>query len=120
MKINKILFFSSILVLSVNSHATDTLVTTIYAPTINISPSKSMFNFPNTLPIHLLINKKGKVEDIKFPKDTKDYVKNEIRNSMKIAEFSPYLKDGQAIKSIVPFTVRFNIISEEDYSGDAD
>jgi hypothetical protein len=39
---------------------------------------------------------------------------------MKIAEFSPYLKDGQAIKSIVPFTVRFNIISEEDYSGDAD
>lgn len=120
MKINKNLFLSSILILSVNSHAADTLVTTIYAPAINIAPSKSMFNFPNTLPIQLLINKDGKVEDIKFPKDTMDYVRNEIRTSMKNAEFSPYLKDGQAIKSIVPFIVRFNIISEEDFSGDTD
>ncbi|EOZ8645495.1 hypothetical protein ACQWTT_001246 [Acinetobacter baumannii] len=95
----------------------DRNVTVVYAPTITINPDEDQSKFPNTLLVKLLINKEGFVERVYFPDNTSILVKNKIEKEIRFAKFTPYLRQGIAVKSIVPYVLNFSFISEEEYRG---
>lgn len=95
----------------------DKEVTVLYAPTITITPDQDSSKFPHTLLVKLLITNEGYVEKIFFANDIDSLVKRRIENEMRYARFSPYLKQGIAVKSIVPYVVNFYFITEEEYGG---
>lgn len=93
----------------------DREVTVIYAPTITINPDEDQSKFPNSQLVRLLINKEGFVERVYFPDSTSTPVKTKIEKEIRFAKFTPYLRQGIAVKSIVPYVVNFSFISEEEY-----
>lgn len=99
-------------------HIPDMPVSVVYNPTITITPDRYNESFPERLPVRLLINKQGRVERVFYSENTPQKYKELVDSNMKRAKFTPYLKQGVAVKSVVPFTVRFTIQSEYDYNGD--
>lgn len=96
----------------------DVPVSVIYNPVITITPDRHSENFPDRLPVKLIVNEKGSVDQVLYSEKTPDKYKEIIDNNMKLAKFTPYLKRGVPVKSIVPFSVRFFIQSEYDYNGE--
>lgn len=96
----------------------DISVSTVYNPVITIGPDQYVEKYPERLPVRLIINELGRVEKVIYAENTPDKYKQIIDKNMKIAKFTPYMKQGIAVKSIVPFTVRFNILSEYEYNGE--
>ncbi|NWK53209.1 hypothetical protein HYG89_11760 [Acinetobacter sp. SwsAc5] len=116
-------FYTIILAfLSPLGHATsnipDVPVSVVYNPIITITPDRYNESFPERLPVRLLINELGRVERVIYPENTPQKYKELVDSNMKQAKFTPYLKQGVAVKSVVPFTVRFTIQTEYDYNGD--
>ncbi|MCK4083824.1 hypothetical protein HCY52_08340 [Acinetobacter radioresistens] len=100
------------------SQLPDVPVTVIYNPIITVTPDRYNENFPDRLPVRLLINEQGRVERVIYAENTPQKYKELIDPNMKLAKFTPYLRQGVALKSVVPFTVRFTIQSEYDYNGE--
>lgn len=96
----------------------DIPVSTVYNPVITIGPDQYAEKYPERLPVKLIINELGKVEKVIYSENTPDKYKQIIDKNMQMAKFTPYMKQGIAVKSVVPFTVRFNILSEYDYNGE--
>lgn len=95
----------------------DKEVTVLYAPTITITPDQDSSKFPHSLLVKLLITNEGYVEKVYFANGINPLVKKRIENEMRYARFSPYLKQGIAVKSIVPYVVNFYFLTEEEYGG---
>lgn len=100
------------------SQLPDVPVTVIYNPIITVTPDRYNENFPDRLPVRLLINEQGRVERVIYAENTPQKYKELIDPNMKLAKFTPYLRQGVALKSVVPFTIRFTIQSEYDYNGE--
>lgn len=96
----------------------DIPVSLVYNPVITITPDQHNETYPEKLPVKLIINEIGRVERVIFYENTPERFKDIVNSNMKIAKFTPYIKKGIAVKSIVPFTVSFFIQSEYDYNGE--
>lgn len=111
------LFFVSGLTLA-NHQLSDVPVTIIYSPEITIAPDQYPRSYPEKFPVKLLINEKGRVDRVFYPENTPQQLIQLIDRNMKLAKFTPYFRQGVAVKSIVPFTVKFVIQTEYDYNGE--
>ena len=101
----------------VASNPSDKLVGTIYSPTVTVYPDDDIQAFPKVMNVKLLIDTKGKVEQIYYPEQTKLPVQKKVDYAVKTARFTPYIRNGVPTKSIIPYTVIFDFMSEEDYRG---
>ncbi|NNH77405.1 hypothetical protein HLH17_06920 [Acinetobacter sp. ANC 5380] len=95
----------------------DKPVSTIYSPVVNVYPDENASAFPHKMNVSLLIDKRGRVEDIYYPTNTSSTVKNKVNYVVKTVRFTPYMRNDQPTKSVIPYTVIFNFMSEEDYGG---
>lgn len=111
------LFLSIAFNAAANNYVPDQPSSVLYAPTITINPDEQFHAYPSTQLVKLLINEQGKIEKIYYPKNLPEHVISKIESNMKFANFSPYKRNGIAVKSIVPYYVNFYTISEEEYSG---
>lgn len=93
----------------------DRPVSVIYTPTFTVNPDENQSIFPHAISIKLIIDIKGNVIDIHYPQGTNDLIKSKIYSGMMASKFMPYLKNGKPVKSIVPYTVSFYFLSEEEY-----
>lgn len=100
-----------------NSTFMDEKATVIYAPTITINPDEQEFIYPSELSVKLLLSKEGNVLKVYFSNGTPPYIISKTEHALKAARFTPYKKQGIAVRSIVPYTVNFYILSEEEYRG---
>ena len=75
----------------------------IYSPTIVINPDEN--------------SNEGKVLKVFYPNGTKKEVIQKVDVAMRAASFTPYLKQGNAVQSIVPYVVNFYYLTEEEYRG---
>lgn len=89
----------------------------IYSPTIVINPDENNSSFPSSQIVKLLISNEGKVLKVFYPNGTKKEVIQKIDVAMRTASFTPYLKQGNAVQSIVPYVVNFYYLTEEEYRG---
>jgi hypothetical protein len=109
-----ILFLLSLgLIIPTLTQAQNIPVKVIYFPDI---PKPESLN-KDKIRIKLLINAKGKPERISYEDDILENQKSEINKFVRIAKFTPYLKDGQPVESIVPYTIKFLSLepSTQDY-----
>lgn len=89
----------------------------IYSPTITINPDEISSLYPESQLVKLLLSKEGYVQKVYYPEGTLKEVINKVDYALKTARFTPYLKEGRAVQSIVPYIVNFYFISEEEYRG---
>jgi hypothetical protein len=112
-----LLFCSSSELLYAKNLLPDQNATVIYAPTININPDEQNESYPEVEKIKLLVTKEGFIEEVYFAKETPFHVRNKVKLAMKQAIFTPYRKEGVAVKSIVPYEVIFYMLGEDEYRG---
>lgn len=89
----------------------------IYSPTVIINPNESSSSFPSSQLVKLLISKEGKVLKVFYPTGTSVEIIQKIDTAMRSASFTPYLKQGKPVQSIVPYVVNFYFLTEEEYRG---
>lgn len=89
----------------------------IYSPTVVINPDENSSSFPSSQLVKLLISTEGKVSKVFYPNGTSKHVIQKIDSAMRSASFTPYLKQGNAVQSIVPYVVNFYYLTEEEYRG---
>ena len=118
MKTRFIILLSALVPIFGHSDSTlqDVPVSVIYNPVITITPDKYTENYPDRLPVKLIVNEKGRVDRVLYLNNTPKKFKEIVDSNMKLARFTPYLKQGVAVKSVVPFTVKFFIQTEYDYN----
>lgn len=116
----KLFLLISILGISCQIHANKLLdrpSQVIYSPTVVINPDEISSSFPSSQLVKLLISKEGKVIKVFYPKGTSQKVIQKIDSAMSSASFTPYLKNGHVVQSIVPYVVNFYYLTEEEYRG---
>lgn len=120
MKTRFIILLSALVPIFGHSDSTlqDVPVSVIYNPVITITPDQYTENYPDRLPVKLIVNEKGKVDRVLYFNNTPKKFKEIVDSNMKLARFTPYLKQGVAVKSVVPFTVKFFIQTEYDYNSE--
>lgn len=117
---NKLLLYALCLTPVPFAFAQDELVSLVYAPVIQVTPAESQLGYPSSVSVKLLINQLGRVEQVFYPKNTLSLIKDKVDGTIKTAKFTPYKRNGQPVKSIVPYTITFYVMDDIDYAGDAD
>ncbi|WP_436659826.1 hypothetical protein [Acinetobacter sp. P1(2025)] len=114
--IKKIYLIPLIFALSNIAKANDIPVGSLFTPIIDINPSEYNGTTPKDIHVKLLINTNGLIEHIYYPENMPTELIKRVDSTVKTARFTPYYRDGQAVKSIVPFTIKFQLTdnSEEE------
>lgn len=89
----------------------------IFSPTITINPDELSSSYPESQFVKLLLSKEGYVRKVFYPEGTRKEVINKVDYALKTSRFTPYIKQGQPVQSIVPYVVNFYFITEEEYRG---
>ncbi|MDP7851024.1 hypothetical protein [Acinetobacter baumannii] len=89
----------------------------IYSPTITINPDELSSLYPESQMVKLLLSKDGYVKKVFYPEGVRNEVISKVDYALRTARFTPYLKQGKPVQSIVPYVVNFYFISEEEYRG---
>lgn len=115
---NFILVFLSVFSFEINAtQMPDQFAQVIYVPTISINPDENNRSFPPSQMVKLFISKEGKVVKVFYANNTNKEIKQKIDKAMNNASFTPYLKAGVPVQSIVPYIVNFYYLTEEEYRG---
>ena len=112
-----ILLLLSSLSASAGQNPIDQIVSVIYAPMLTVLPDENADSYPNSLTVKLLINDRGLVNDVQYPRLTPEFIKIKVNDAMRSARFTPYIKQAKAVQSLVPYTINFYLLSKEESRG---
>lgn len=98
--------------LSIACYAQDVPISVQYSPSFHFDQSQPYT--PYKTASYILVDLRGMVKQVNLPPNTPALIENIVRNELKAARFTPYIKNGIAIEAWLYYPIL--ITPEETYA----